>query len=153
MSINDLYRTDESCEINGVPINYEDQVTGEILCWFKCRRPGGRNTEYQKVLNRLLREHRAELQDNDEKDNEQLLNHIHAEVYAEVVILDWGGDIEGLNGSNPAECTKENIVWLFTEDCPDLFADLQNRLSRRSVWRPEDKEAATKNSEAASSTS
>lgn len=152
MSINSRFRTDANKENTGVTIEYTD-IDGNVEAWFKCRRPGGRNTEYQKALNRLLREYRAEIQENDDKVNERLLNRIQAEVYAEVIILDWGGDIEGPDGSKPASCTKENIVWLFTEDCPDLFADLQNRLSMRSVWRPEDKAAAAKNSEAASGTS
>ena len=152
MSINSLYRTDESREVDGVTINYEDNATGGVLCWFKCRRPGGRNVDFQAAINRKLRKHRQELQGMGDEAQEKLMRKIQAEAYAETVILDWGGDIEGPNGEAPPECTQENIVWLFTEDCPDLFENLQTRLSFRNTWRPEDKEAAAKNSETASGT-
>lgn len=152
MSINARYRTDRTRETEGVVINYRD-LDGNVLAWFKCRRPGGRNVEFQKTLNRHLRKHRQELESLEEKDQEELLQKIQAEVYADAVILDWGGDIEGPNGENPAECNRENIVWLFAEDCPDLFENLRFRLDRKSTWQPEDREAAVKNSETASGTS
>ena len=104
-------------------------------------------------MNKHLRRHRKNFETMDEKESADLMKEIAVEVYAESIILDWGGDIEGPNGENPPECTKENIIWLFTEDCPDLFENLRMRLDRRSTWRPEDKEAAEKNSETASVTS
>jgi len=144
VSINRQYRTDRNRETEGVTIEYTD-AEGNVLAWFKCKRPGGRNAEFQKVLNKKLREHRQEMSTVDDLAKEKLLNRIYAEVFAEAVILDWGGDIEGKDGNSPAECTYENIVWLFLEDCPDLFDNLQMRLNTRQPWRPEDKEVAAKN--------
>jgi len=152
MSINKQYRTDKSRETDGVTIEYAD-TDGNVEAWFLCRRPGGRNMDFQRALNKRLRKYREAIQEMDEEEQEDLLTKIYAEVYAETVILDWGGDIEGPDGTNPAECTQENIVWLFHEDCPDLFENLQMRLGRRNIWQPEDKEAAEKNSETVSSTS
>jgi len=152
MSINKQYRTDKSRETDGVTIEYAD-TDGNVEAWFLCRRPGGRNMDFQRALNKRLRKYREAIQEMDEEEQEDLLTKIYAEVYAETVILDWGGDIDGPDGTNPAECTHENIVWLFHEDCPDLFENLQMRLGRRNIWQPEDKEAARKNSETVSSTS
>ena len=152
MSINSQYRTDKRRETEGVVIKYTDS-DGNVICWFRCRRPGGRNIEFQKTLNRYLREHREELQTLSDQEREALLAKIQVKVYAESVILEWGGDIEGPNGEVPPECNFDNIFWLFYEDCPDLFENLQIRLSTRSTWKRADKEAAAKNSEAASSTS
>lgn len=154
-SLNRRYRTDQNKEVDGITIEYTD-MDGNVQAWFKCRRPGGRNVDFNKALNRRLREHRKELQvlqDNpDDPKAQHVVTRAYAEAYADAVILDWGGDIEGPHGVNPVPCTFDNIVWLFSVDCPDLFEDLQNQLSRRSRWQPEDKEAASKNSKAASNT-
>lgn len=149
MSINDRFRTSKDKELSGITIEYRNEKD-EVEAWFKCKRPGGRNTEYQKVLNRKLREYRQDLA--QDKDN-SLQDRLIAEVFAEAVILDWGGDIEGPNGEKPPECTYENVVWLFADECPDLFESLQRRLDLRDNWQEENKRVAAKNSETASTTS
>ena len=149
MNLNKRYKTDKSKELEGTVIDYTDDL-GNVIAWFKCKRPGGRNTEFQKVFNRKLKENRQEIVANE---NEDLSNRILAEVFAEAVILDWGGDIEGPDGEMPAECTKENIIWLFSEEAPDLFRDLSKRLEYRSRWQAEEKAGAGKNSKPVSTTS
>jgi hypothetical protein len=151
MSLNKLFRTDRQKEVDGITINYTDEE-GNVLAWFKCKRPGGRNVEFQKALNRRTRQHREELQDQDENEADPKFRRILAEAYADAIILDWGGDIEGPDGKTPAPCTHENIVWVLSEDCPDLFDDLRMRLSNRLAWQARQKEAASKNSKPASST-
>lgn len=145
MSLNKKFKTNADLEKDGVKVEYEEN--GEVIAWLKCRRPGGRNRLYQKALSRKLRENRQALAaDHDGTLDARIL----AEVYAESIVVDWGGDIEGPDGSNPCPCTFENVVWLFIEEAPDLFIDLQNRLTLRSNWQ--DREDEAKNSKTVSST-
>lgn len=144
MSINKRFRTNKALEQDGVTIEYEEG--GEVIAWFKCRRPGGRNSLFQKNLSSKLRENRQALAADEDGSLE---NQIMAEVYADAVIVDWGGDIEGPEGENPATCTRGNVIWLFTDEAPDLFLDLQNRLNARKNWQREDE---VKNSKTASTT-
>ena len=145
MSLNKRFRTNKELEAQGINIEYKEG--DDVLAWFKCRRPGGRNSLYQKTWSKKLRENRQALERDDAGDLDARLL---AETYAEAVIVDWGGEIEGPDGTIPAECTRENIVWLFTEEAPDLFRDLQLRLQMRTNWQ--DKEGEAKNSGSASST-
>ena len=147
MSINSRFRTSEDREINGIVLEYTNEA-GEVLAWFKCARPGGRNIEFQKSMSKRMLEFKGQLQDG----NQSLYNKILAQVFYDAVILEWGGDIEGKDGENPAELTEENVVWLFTKDCPDLFEDLQSRLEVRKQWQDEAVESAAKNSKTASAT-
>lgn len=146
MSLNKKFGTDKQLEQDGVIISYED--AGKQIAWIKCRRPGGRNSLFQKVLNQKLRDNRQGLA----ADEDGSLDHrLLVETYAEAVIVDWGGEIEGPDGEIPAACTRENAVWLFIEEAPDLFRDLQARLQSRRNWQAREDEA--KNSGAASSMS
>lgn len=145
MSLNAKFRTEKTLEQEGITIEYEDD--GEVLAWFKCRRPGGRNSLFTKTFSDKLRESRQALAADEDGTVE---NKLLAEVYADSVIIDWGGQIEGPDGEIPPECNPKNIVWLFTEEAPDLFRDLQNRLSIRRNWQNREDEA--KNSKPASTT-
>lgn len=145
MSLNKKFRTDKELETEGITIEYEEN--GEVIAWIKCRRPGGRNSLFSKTLSEKIRENRQALSGDESGAVE---NRIMAEVYADAVILDWGGDIEGPDGENPAPCTRDNVIWLLTDEAPDLFRDLQDRLARRKNWQREDE---IKNSKAASATS
>jgi len=145
MSLNKKYKTDKGLETEGIRVEYKED--GKVLAWFKCRRPGGRNDLFQKTMSKKFRENRQALQSDD---SGQLEVRLFAEIYAEAVVLDWGGEIEGPDGEIPAACTYDNIVWLLSEEAPDLFIDLQSRLQSRKSWQREDE---AKNSEAASATS
>jgi len=146
VSLNKRFRTNKEIEEAGIRVEYKDG--DEVYAWIKCRRPGGRNSLFQKTLSKKLRENRQALEQDDDGSVD---NRLLAETYAEAVVVDWGGEIEGPDGEVPAACTKENIVWLLTEEAPDLFRDLQVRLQSRSNWQ--DKAGDAKNSESASSTS
>jgi len=145
MSLNKKYRTDETLEKEGVVVEFTEN--GEVFAWIKCRRPGGRNSLFHRVRAQKERENRQALA----ADEDGTLEHrLLVETYAEAVIVDWGGNIEGPNGEIPAACTKENIVWLFTEDAFDAFRELQARLISRTNWQAKEEEA--KNSDAVSAT-
>lgn len=136
MSLNKLYRTDKSRELEGLTVEYVD-TEGNLLAWFKCKRPGGRNHNYNLALSRKLRQNRKALHKASDAEKEEILRKIQAEVYAETIVTDWGGDLEGPNGESPMECTRDNIYWLFADDCPDLFDNLQARLNLQSLWTEE----------------
>jgi len=141
MSLNKLFKTDKALETEGIVIEYKEN--GKVIAWFKCKRPGGRNSEYQRILTEKIKENRQELFGDQTGELEKK---IMAEVYAEAVILGWGGEIYDSEG-NPAVCAKDNIVWLLIDEAPDLFIDLQNRLADRDKWQ---REVETKNSRTAS---
>jgi len=148
MSLNKLYRTSSNLEKEGVVINFPSD--DNPLAWMRCRRPGGRNVKFQKAMNARLREYRKDLQDNEGSESKEFQK-VLALVYADAVIVDWGGNIEGPDGKF-LELNHDNVVWLLTEDCPDLFLDLQRRLEVRLRWQEENRKAAGKNSQTASAT-
>jgi len=132
MSLNEYFRTDKSLELEGLKIEYAD-TEGDVLAWFKCRRPGGSNHEYPLLFSLKLREAEEDFKGMSDVQIEEAVRRIKAQVYADVIVMAWGGDIQGPDGK-VMECSKENVYWLLAEDCPDLFDDLQARLNMISNW-------------------
>lgn len=133
----ELFGTDKSLESEkGVDIDYGDFV-------ITIHRAGGANTEYKRVFAEKLKPYQRQYE-NGTMDDERL-NQIAVDVFAETVVKGWDGvkDREG----NDLECTRENIIQVFT-DLPDLFGDIVEQAKHFANFQADNKEAASKNSKA-----
>jgi len=145
-SIYDLYDTDSNIEQDGITVAYPDVK-------LQLARAGGSNAQYAKVVKRVTRPFRLQIE-KGQLDPKQALT-LTARVYAEAIVRkawfkvgedEWvEGQIPGRKG--PMDATPENLVKLFT-DIPDFFADVQAMASQATNYSPEEVEADLKNSEA-----
>lgn len=133
MSLRKHFKTDESIEREGV-----EYLAGG--CKFLLARSGGGNVKYNRMMERLCKPYRKQIQSQtlDDKVSERIAH----EVFAATVLLGWEGvtyEDLGLEGEGEAPCTMENKLLLFAE-LPELFRDLQDISGERSAYLMEIRE-------------
>lgn len=127
MPLYDDYQTDESLEQEGVVRTYGD-------FWVRLARAGGSNKKYGKVLKQKTEKVRRAIELNKLPSEEA--DRIMVEVYAEAVVLGWGG--EGLVDRNGVAIpfTTENVKRVLT-DLPELFAQIQKDAGAAESFKQE----------------
>ncbi len=141
MGIKDLYGTDQNLESGeGVQLDFD----GDIIT---IHRAGGSNEKFNTVFSQKMKPYQRRYENGtlDEETSRRIL----MEAFAEAVVVDWDISKETATdeSGNKLKCTKDNIMWLFTE-FPDLFSAVQEDAFKVSTFRAENKETASKNSKA-----
>lgn len=134
MPISD-YATSKTAEQDGVVQTYGD-------FWIKIARAGGSNKKYAKTMERKTEKYRRAIELNKLPDEKFL--ELFIEIYAEAVVLDWGG--EGMVDENgaPIPCTREKVIEVFTQ-YPDLFSAVSKDAQRLELFQQQDSEADSGN--------
>lgn len=117
-SIFDLFSTNVQFETDGIWIDYGSY--GRV----KIARAGGKNRAFRSLMERRLRPYRSAM--NMGTMDEQVLERITRECFAETVVLDW--EFLGPDGE-PLPFSKEKCVELF-EALPDFFTEVVNESQR-----------------------
>lgn len=135
MSLYESYKTAAPKEKEGVWVSFKGGV--RLLM----ARAGGANNKYRESLRRRMLPHQRALRTGEEIE-EAVANKVMAEAYADAIILDW----EGVTDENkqPLECTKENVVKVFT-DLPDFFTLVREDAQNRAHFLAADEAADAKN--------
>lgn len=131
MGIYDEYETNTALEESGTKRTYGDFYL--ILA-----RAGGANKKYSRILKRKTEPMRRAIEIGKLPDDEAI--RIMIEVYAEAVVLGWGGPGMVNRDGTPLEFTKENVIRVFT-DLPDLFAQVQKDAGEPDVFKAEGRAA------------
>lgn len=135
MSVYKRFKTSESCERDGVWLDYGDGVRVRVA------RAGGSNRRFLKAMERFRRKHKRRI-DLDLLD-EDVARPAVIDIFAETVVLGWEG-VANEEGT-PLECTKENVVKVFT-DLPDFFDAVRDDAARAEIFRAHIDEEDAKNS-------
>lgn len=128
MSLRKMYHTDTDLEQSGIEFQIGDAT-------FRLARSGGSNRRYQKIMERLTKPYRRQIQSNTMDD--KLAMSLAQEGFARGVLLGWDGvtmDDLGDDGNDErAPFNVENAIKLFTL-MPDLYSDLQVVSAERAVF-------------------
>jgi len=130
------YKTDDALESKGIWLNYGKD--GKFLV----ARAGGANKRFTKRMEAATRPYRRQLEAGTFNDND-LLEKVLAEVFAETVILGWEGITNKKTGED-VPFTKENCIRLL-KAIPNLFADLREQAASMANFRQEGLEEDAKN--------
>jgi len=135
-----MFATSTEIERGGVLLDYGA---------FKIRiaRAGGANRKFASVLEAKLKPYRRQIQ--TESMDDEVATRLIIEAYAESVVIDWEGVVDG--AGTPLPFAKENVIKLFT-DLPDLFRDVQEQATKASLFRAAEVEEDEKNSATVSPT-
>jgi hypothetical protein len=139
----EMFKTSKELEADkGVILDYGD---------FRVRiaRAGGGNKKYARIITARLKPYRRQI-DTDTMD-EELARKIHAEVYADTVILGWeskgpdGKFVSGIQDENGdiLPFSREAVIKTLL-DLPDLFSDIQAQAGKVSLFRAAELEDDTK---------
>lgn len=140
MSLYNQFKTDKSLETEGVWIDYGNNSQGEPIR-FLVARAGGRNTAFNKALQKATKPYRRAIQ-NDAMD-EDVADRVYREVFVETVLKGWEG-VEDEDGV-AMPFSRGNAVKLFT-DLPDLYADLRQQAMSMAIFKDEELEGDLGNS-------
>ena len=110
------------------------------------KQAGGQNREYLSAEATVLKPIQKQIENNEIPADERL--QLHAELYADHVIVGWRG-FEFEDGTE-APCNRENVIALFTQ-CEPLFDDVVADATDKKNFVGSGNENATKNSSKPSS--
>lgn len=127
MSLYEDFATDQSLESSGVVRNFGD-------FWIKIARAGGSNKAYQRALKRRTDKVRRAMELNKLPVEES--NRIMVEVYADTIVLDWGGDGMVNRDGTPLPFNRDNVVKVLT-DLPDLFLQIAKDANEADTFKAE----------------
>lgn len=139
MSLYKQFKTDGDIEKKGIILSYGENERGEEI-WFRIARAGGANRAYERAVEAKTRPYRRQIQ--NESADPVVLERVLREVYAETIILAWGG-VDTPDGE-PLAFSRENAVKLL-HDLPDLFRDIREQASKIALFREELLEADSEN--------
>lgn len=145
MNIYSLFKTDAALEKEGIWIEYG--TDGEKAMRIKIARAGGKNTEFNKALEKATKPYRKQIQSGVLDDG--TADKLFKNVFADKVMLGWE-NISDPDGK-PMKFTKDNVLKLF-EDLPDLFQDLREQSTNSTLFREEVRETDLGNSGKSSAT-
>ena len=143
MSLYSNYIADETLEKKGVVVDY-----GKFRV--KLARAGGFNKKYQRCLDAKAKPHKRAIQTDTMPEDQ--MSDILAEVYSEVVILDWQVKkadkwVTGLDIDKDGKIqtfNKKNVLELLKR-APDLFRMIREDASSIAIFRQMEKEEDSKN--------
>lgn len=124
------YATNHDVESEGAVRDFGD-------FWIKLARAGGSNKKYSKALRKTTAPYNRAIDLGKLPD--ELANKLMVTVYAEAVVLDWGGDGMVDPDGQPLPCTKENVVRVLTE-LPDLFAEVRKAAEGMELFQQANRE-------------
>lgn len=133
-SLNKLFGTDKTAEIEGIWVDYPNGVSMKIA------RMGGANTEYARYLTNQLKPYKFQLDRgtlSEEKSKEILLD-----VFARYVLKDWSGVTD--EKGQPIEYSVEAAKKVLAE-YPELLNELQTLASDYRRFAQEVLEETAKN--------
>ena len=137
-AITSIFGTDTALETKeGIVIDY-----GKI--WFRIKRAGGANKAYGRLLAKRQEPFRSQIERGCA--DEDALERMFAEVYADTIIIEYGlpGPVAAPY-SQPVPFVKTEVVELLLSNA-DLFLDLQQQARKAALFRQAELEDA-KNSE------
>ena len=121
------YATDKALEIQGVRV----ELGGDSDVWFRIKRSGGANKDYDREVARLSKPLQKELRRGN-LDNETAEQKIILPAYINTCMITWGG-IKDDDG-NEIPFSRQACRELFDE-FPDIFAMLRDYSSELSTFR------------------
>lgn len=133
-SLNKLFGTDKTAEIEGIWVDYPNGVSMKIA------RMGGANTEYSRYLTNQLKPYKFQIDRgtlSEDKSREILL-----EVFARYVLKDWKGVTD--EKGQPIEYSVEAAKKVLAE-YPELLNELQTLASDYRRFAREVLEETAKN--------
>lgn len=138
------FGTDADREVRGEKFDYGD-------FWFQCARAGGANKKFLSAWTERTRPLERKIKNGALSEEEG--GRVLAEIWADTVVLGWGGvtmgDLDkGLTGpkaEEPAPFSRANAVKLFLE-LPALFADLREATTAIDPFRTQLLQEEAKNS-------
>jgi hypothetical protein len=146
MSLTKQFATDENIEISGIEVKYGKNADGSVPTFVICRQ-GGSNKKYFKVLDRVTKPVRRQmdlgtLDDEESKD-------LMMDVFYESVMKPWSNillsDVTGdENDVGYAPYNRENVKMLFKR-LPEIYNDLTQKSQTVALFRIEAQEAEVKN--------
>jgi hypothetical protein len=109
--------------------------------WFQCLRAGGANKKFRRVLNEKIAIYQPLIAEGKMPDEQS--ERLTAELYAETVVLDWGGvTAEG----KEIDYSVDAAVEFFTSDQGfEVFEVLQAEVEKRERFKRQAAEQALKN--------
>lgn len=150
-----MFKTKEEHETQGVWLEYgrtdptPEHPDGEPIR-IKIARAGGKNTSFNKALEKATRPYRKAIQTNTVSLD--TIENLYKEVFVDHVVLDWTNvsapikDASGaVSGFERLSYTRENVLRVLT-DLPDLYADLKDQANSLSLFREDEREADLGNS-------
>lgn len=131
MSLFDQFQTDQTKEIEGVPVKYAPNKDGTIPTFY-ISRMGKANKRYSKMLDKVTKPYARQLQlgtlDAETADD------LFQGVFAKTVLKGWE-NVRGKDGEE-LQFTPENALMLF-KALPDLYEDLTAKAQSAALFRDE----------------
>ena len=130
----EVFGTDKDAEKSGIWLDYGE--AGQI----KIARAGGGNKSYTQALQKMVKEHRHQMDTDTMAD--AVADKLTLAIFVNHVLLDWKG-VKGPDGKVLTFGDKNAVKLL--KDLPDLYTDLQAQSRKISNFRAEAIEADAKN--------
>ena len=125
----ELYERDTGLEKErGVDIDFGPNASIRIL------RAGGSNAKYARAFARITKPHRRQM-DAGTLD-EELSKELHAEIYAEAIVIGWKGICQRETGE-PIPFNKEEVI-KFMLAVPEVFQIIKNSAESMDTFRQEE---------------
>lgn len=146
------FKTEEKHEISGVWLEYgrteptPEEPEGAPIR-IKIARAGGRNTSFNKALEKATRPYRKAIQSGSIAL--ETIENLYRDVFVDHCILGWA-NVAGPDGVKLAY-NRDNVLKVLS-DLPDLYADLKEQASSLALFREEEREADLGNSGMSSAT-
>lgn len=134
MSTYKIFKTDETCEKDGVWFELGDAGR------FKLARAGGQNKKFKQLLSKLMRPHRRKIQTDTMPEGEA--QKLMVKAFSRAVIMDWEGvtDPDGEElAFNYDNCFKVMM------DLPDLFSEIHETATENAIYKADIEEDDSKN--------
>lgn len=146
------FATNEKHETQGVLLEYgRTEPTAEapegLPIRIRIARAGGRNTEFNKALEKATRPYRKALQAG--RVEVATIEALYREVFVDHCILGWENVADATGSVLPY--TRDNVLKVLT-DLPDLYTDLKEQANELSLFREEEREVDLGNFGKSSST-
>lgn len=128
-----LYETDKDLESEeGVEVDLTDTISIRIL------RAGGTNRKYSRTFQRLTKPYTRQMEAGTLDD--ETSRRIHAEIYADSIIVGWTGMKDG-DTHEPLEFNKANVMSVLLS-YPDIFLLLKEKAESLDTFRRDEIEMA-----------
>lgn len=139
MSLYKDFQTDQTKEAEGVDVQYSPNEDKTIPT-FRIRRLASSNQKYAKVLERVTRPYRRQIDMNT--IDALLSDKLRRQAFIEGVLVSWD-KVQDANGKDIV-FNAQNAEMLFSA-LPELFNDLEKQARDTSLFRIEQQESDAKN--------
>lgn len=141
-----MFKTNSKDEREGVWLEYgrtpkTDQDPEGLPIRIKIARAGGKNTDFNKALEKATKPHRKAIQTGH--ISVETVEALYREVFVDHCIVGWE-NVAGAAGEM-LPYTRPNVLRVLT-DLPDLYEDLKGQANSLGLYREEEREADLGNS-------